>query len=70
MNDRYFEYDLEKKEVSCLQSAVIRTNCIDCLDRTNVVQSVFAKSMLFRELFGNEGEMIKKECLFVPCVCE
>ena len=63
MNERFFEYDLEQKKVCCLQSAVIRTNCIDCLDRTNVVQSVFAKSMLFRELFGVQGEEIKKECL-------
>lgn len=27
--------------VQCNQSGVIRTNCMDCLDRTNVVQSVF-----------------------------
>ncbi|EPZ36290.1 Synaptojanin domain-containing protein [Rozella allomycis CSF55] len=28
------------------QSGIIRSNCIDCLDRTNVVQSIIAKSML------------------------
>lgn len=28
------------------QSGVFRTNCIDCLDRTNVVQSMFAKRSL------------------------
>ncbi|KAI9136819.1 SacI homology domain-containing protein [Paraphysoderma sedebokerense] len=28
------------------QIGVIRTNCIDCLDRTNVVQSMFAKRLL------------------------
>lgn len=28
------------------QSSIIRTNCVDCLDRTNAVQSTFAKSLL------------------------
>ena len=28
--------------VLCNQQGVIRTNCVDCLDRTNAVQNVFA----------------------------
>lgn len=28
------------------QKGVFRTNCIDCLDRTNVVQSLLARRML------------------------
>ena len=32
------------------QTSVIRTNCMDCLDRTNVVQSNFAKWMLTQQL--------------------
>ncbi|KAI8609651.1 SacI homology domain-containing protein [Chytriomyces sp. MP71] len=32
------------------QSAIIRTNCMDCLDRTNVVQSLFARHMLTKIL--------------------
>nr|CAG8454921.1 11956_t:CDS:10 [Entrophospora candida] len=32
------------------QASVIRTNCMDCLDRTNVVQSTFAKWMLTQQL--------------------
>lgn len=32
------------------QSSVVRTNCIDCLDRTNVVQSVIAKQKLVQQL--------------------
>jgi len=32
------------------QIGVIRTNCIDCLDRTNVVQSTFAKIILEKQL--------------------
>ena len=32
------------------QSGIFRTNCIDCLDRTNVVQSLFAHYMLATQL--------------------
>lgn len=31
------------REVKMLQSGVVRTNCMDCLDRTNVVQSLLAR---------------------------
>ena len=33
-----------------LQEGVFRTNCIDCLDRTNVVQSLLAKKSLQAQL--------------------
>ncbi len=32
------------------QSAVVRTNCMDCLDRTNVVQTMLARWTLTRQL--------------------
>lgn len=32
------------------QTSVMRTNCMDCLDRTNVLQSMFARYMLDRML--------------------
>lgn len=32
------------------QNAIIRTNCMDCLDRTNVVQSLFGRYVLFHQL--------------------
>lgn len=32
------------------QEGVFRTNCIDCLDRTNVVQGLFAKHVLHDQL--------------------
>ena len=58
--------DLKNDKIRSLQSAVIRTNCIDCLDRTraeaalhkgtNVVQSVFAKNMLLAQLTGEEAK--------------
>ncbi|XP_026192045.1 uncharacterized protein LOC34620531 [Cyclospora cayetanensis] len=32
------------------QKGVIRTNCVDCLDRSNVVQSIFARAVLHKQL--------------------
>lgn len=32
------------------QTSVVRTNCMDCLDRTNVVQSMLAKHVITRQL--------------------
>lgn len=32
------------------QTSVIRSNCMDCLDRTNVVQSTIARWILNRQL--------------------
>lgn len=38
----------QKIDARSLQTSVMRTNCMDCLDRTNVVQSMFARHMLDR----------------------
>jgi phosphatidylinositol 4-phosphatase len=32
------------------QTSVVRTNCMDCLDRTNVVQSMLARHMITKQL--------------------
>ncbi|KAJ9662335.1 Phosphoinositide phosphatase sac1 [Neophaeococcomyces mojaviensis] len=37
-------------EVRLTQKAVVRTNCMDCLDRTNVVQSMLGRWALTRQL--------------------
>jgi hypothetical protein len=37
-------------EATTTQSGVLRTNCMDCLDRTNVCQSSFGKYMLDQQL--------------------
>ncbi|KAI5711555.1 phosphatidylinositide phosphatase SAC1 isoform X1 [Diaphorina citri] len=37
---------LQKNKLISAQEGVFRTNCIDCLDRTNVVQSMLAKRSL------------------------
>lgn len=36
----------DKHGTICTQSGVFRVNCIDCLDRTNVVQTALAKSVM------------------------
>ena len=33
-------------DVLCCQQGVYRVNCLDCLDRTNVIQSQICKEML------------------------
>lgn len=47
-------------EVRNHQTSVVRTNCMDCLDRTNVVQSMLARHTLNRQLTDlgvlNRGE--------------
>ena len=42
---------LSNIKVISIQKGVFRTNCIDNLDRTNVVQSVFARQFLHKMLF-------------------
>ncbi|KAH7320032.1 phosphoinositide phosphatase [Stachybotrys elegans] len=46
----------DKIDARSLQTSVMRTNCMDCLDRTNVVQSLFARHMLDR-IFVDLGLM-------------
>ena len=38
----YFIENLAQKSVEAVQRGVIRTNCLDSLDRTNVAQSKIA----------------------------
>jgi hypothetical protein len=50
----YFEAEIDSGNgsflVKRLQKGVVRTNCMDCLDRTNVVQSALAKRVLLLQL--------------------
>ncbi|CAN4123749.1 unnamed protein product [Withania somnifera] len=45
IKNRYFLLN-EKREKVEMQLGVVRTNCIDCLDRTNVTQSMLGRRML------------------------
>ncbi|KAI8918694.1 SacI homology domain-containing protein [Entophlyctis helioformis] len=42
----YFMLDMQTKTPIFQRSGVFRTNCLDCLDRTNVVQTSFARRVL------------------------
>uniref|UniRef100_A0A8C0GPS2 Synaptojanin-1 n=1 Tax=Chelonoidis abingdonii TaxID=106734 RepID=A0A8C0GPS2_CHEAB len=44
----FFYFD--GKEVQRYQSGTVRTNCLDCLDRTNSVQAFFGLEMLTKQL--------------------
>lgn len=47
----------EGGEVTAKQKGVVRTNCMDCLDRTNVCQSSFAKYVLDSQLKAQGYDM-------------
>ncbi|EMD65935.1 hypothetical protein GGP41_010709 [Bipolaris sorokiniana] len=55
-------------EVRRHQTAVVRTNCMDCLDRTNVVQSMLGRFILSRMLIDlglmREGESAEEDAAF------
>jgi hypothetical protein len=40
------------RDTIALQNGVCRTNCIDCLDRTNAAQFVFGKRVLGHQLYA------------------
>eukprot|EP00562_Extubocellulus_spinifer_P002017 CAMPEP_0178474686 /NCGR_PEP_ID=MMETSP0696-20121128/2728_1 /TAXON_ID=265572 /ORGANISM="Extubocellulus spinifer, Strain CCMP396" /LENGTH=1086 /DNA_ID=CAMNT_0020101943 /DNA_START=333 /DNA_END=3593 /DNA_ORIENTATION=- len=42
-------------QVLNVQDGVVRTNCMDCLDRTNVVQSIFGRHVLHKQLHERPG---------------
>ncbi|KAF9735056.1 hypothetical protein PMIN03_003978 [Paraphaeosphaeria minitans] len=60
--------DSGRVEVRGHQTAVIRTNCMDCLDRTNVVQSMIGRFILSRMLIDlgiiREGENAEDDQAF------
>ncbi|KAF9987059.1 hypothetical protein BGZ65_005254 [Modicella reniformis] len=50
---KYFKAEISKDDVEKVdqeQTSIVRTNCMDCLDRTNVVQSVVSRWVLNRQL--------------------
>jgi len=46
----FFHMNLNSYKIESKQNGVIRTNCMDCLDRTNVVQTIIARWILFLQL--------------------
>ena len=51
---RYGETVISKDGIESTQLGIIRTNCMDCLDRTNVAMSAFGQYMLQKAL-AREG---------------
>ena len=49
--DSHLYFSAYGNTIHSLQRGVVRTNCMDCLDRTNVVQSLFARYMIFHQLY-------------------
>ncbi|MQM11923.1 hypothetical protein Taro_044835 [Colocasia esculenta] len=49
-NKREYSQQLRMDSGPCFQSGVLRTNCIDCLDRTNVAQYAYGLEALGRQL--------------------
>ncbi|EEB05856.1 inositol polyphosphate phosphatase [Schizosaccharomyces japonicus yFS275] len=49
-NQGYTTLDPQAHKVLSHQTSVVRTNCMDCLDRTNVVQSCVGRWMLTKQL--------------------
>jgi synaptojanin len=47
------------------QNGVVRTNCLDCLDRTNVVQSIIAWEVLVKQLMRLNLDTIKQDTSFL-----
>ena len=61
LGENVISSDAEKKlAVLKSQTGIVRTNCMDCLDRTNVVQSAFAQHVLEKALrqFGFEIDFL------------
>eukprot|EP01129_Flabellula_baltica_P005730 TRINITY_DN2092_c0_g2_i7.p1 TRINITY_DN2092_c0_g2~~TRINITY_DN2092_c0_g2_i7.p1 ORF type:complete len:1408 (+),score=290.74 TRINITY_DN2092_c0_g2_i7:24-4247(+) len=48
--NRYGYFSMIGGDVVTLQDGTFRTNCLDCLDRTNVVQGTIAKESLINQL--------------------
>lgn len=58
------EEEAQHIQIANYQNGVIRTNCMDCLDRTNVVQSVIARNILLTQLY-QVSDFHRTNCSFL-----
>ena len=56
----YFSYDVKEGEVVSEQQGVFRTNCMDCLDRTNVIQQLISIHMF--KVFLDDFKLLAMDC--------
>lgn len=52
----FFLMDTEDNQIICTQKGVFRTNCMDCLDRTNLVQNEISRKVLLSFLQMRLGQ--------------
>ncbi|KAL6451462.1 INP53 Polyphosphatidylinositol phosphatase INP53 [Candida maltosa Xu316] len=50
----WFTYDMDAEEVITRQDGVFRVNCLDCLDRTNLIEQVICRTVL-ENILNNQG---------------
>ena len=48
-----FSVRTDDKGIICDQRGVFRVNCMDCLDRTNVVQAALARHIMEQQVNNN-----------------
>lgn len=53
----YFSYDVKERRLISEQDGVFRTNCLDCLDRTNLIQQTISLTVF--KLFLEDFRLIK-----------
>ncbi|KAJ2308307.1 Inositol-1,4,5-trisphosphate 5-phosphatase 1 [Coemansia sp. RSA 2706] len=58
---KYYLLDNDSQTVLSFQRGVQRTNCIDCLDRTNVVQSVISRAVVSE--FLRQTDVVRRHML-------
>ena len=73
-NVGYFEMTMKKGddqlvEVEREQKGTFRTNCMDCLDRTNVVQGVIARNVM-HDILTKTQLFIKTDVCFLQSLCD
>lgn len=55
----YFSYDVKDKKIISEQQGIFRTNCLDCLDRTNLVQQTISYCAF--KVFLQDFQLIKQD---------
>ncbi|EGV62076.1 Inositol-1,4,5-trisphosphate 5-phosphatase 1 [Yamadazyma tenuis] len=56
----WFSYDAEQGETITRQDGVFRINCLDCLDRTNLIEQVICQNVL-EHIMNNESSGSSRE---------
>lgn len=62
--NRYFLVDSDGT-VQIQQDGTFRSNCMDCLDRTNVIQSLLARRSLQSQLVVRVAHVCISMCFFL-----